>query len=535
MTEDQKIQTPGAVPIPGVTEADEHDEHPGRAGDLNEALIGAGIWTDELVGAAGIPIYDVPFVTVGGGIGSFVLADVLRIAGVQPASIRVLGTTDTPWETYQYLTEVSQIPAEERLRSDSGSMPDNIWGFPSFAVREAFGARAFPGFVAPLFQVLTEPFLTDYYTPKVGQVFRGMYREANRIDWWSMVSKGLVRMCRRRHGGGYFTILTPPPETAATKRIAFRSAYVHLAVGYPGVRFLPDLQEYRARHRDFSHVVNAYEPHEHVYEEMLRRGGTVLVRGSGIVASRVLQRLIDDRDHRGAQTTIVHLFRTYVDKPEGESVLMRRPGGGGFSYQGFNFPKAAWGGQLKFALERLEGEERKQLIDVMAGTTTPRRKLWRQQLARGQREGFYRQYVGEVEEVVPGTDRSVVTRIRSGDARFELSADFVVDATGLEADIREHRLLKDLLDQSGAGRNPVGRLDVERTFEVRGTRSEPGRMYASGSATLGGYYAGVDSFLGLQYAALTIGDDLARAGFCKRIGVGRSIAQWWRWAFNKKI
>ena len=58
-------------------------------------------------------------------------------------------------------------------------------------------------------------------------------------------------------------------------------------------------------------------------------------------------------------------------------------------------------------------------------------------------------------------------------------------------------------------------------------------MYASGSITLGGYYAGVDSFLGLQYAAIQIADDLAANGFGKRIGVGRSIKEWIRWARNR--
>ena len=35
-----------------------------------------------MVAAAGIPVTDVPFVSVGGGIGSFVTVDYLRIAGV---------------------------------------------------------------------------------------------------------------------------------------------------------------------------------------------------------------------------------------------------------------------------------------------------------------------------------------------------------------------------------------------------------------------------------------------------------------------
>ena len=81
----------------------------------------------------------------------------------------------------------------------------------------------------------------------------------------------------------------------------------------------------------------------------------------------------------------------------------------------------------------------------------------------------------------------------------------------------------------------LGRLDVERSFEVRGTRSEPGRMYASGSATNGGYFPGVDTFLGLQIAAQEIADDLEGLGFCARLGPVRSTRQWWRWARGRKI
>ncbi len=280
--------------------------------------------------------------------------------------------------------------------------------------------------------------------------------------------------------------------------------------------------------------MNAYEPHEHVYDELIGRGGTVVVRGGGIVASRVLQRLVDDRDRRGAQTQILHLFRTYIDGAHGPNIFMRRRGSDGWAFQGFNWPKSTWGGQMKSRFERLEGDDRKALYEQLGGTTTPRRKLWRQQLDRGRREGFYKTFVGEVDSVVPG-DGQVITRVKTTDGLLEIPANYIIDATGLEADIREHRLLADLMDRSGAGRNPLGRLDVERNFEVRGTRSAPGKLYASGAATLGGYFAGVDTFLGLQYAALQICDDLAAQGFCRRMGPGRSAAQWWKWARNRRI
>ena len=71
---------------------------------------------------------------------------------------------------------------------------------------------------------------------------------------------------------------------------------------------------------------------------------------------------------------------------------------------------------------------------------------------------------------------------------------------------------------------------------MRGTRSETGRLYASGSATLGGYFPGVDTFLGLQIAAQEITDDLAKPGFCEKLGrCGRSTSQWWHWARNRTI
>ena len=96
-------------------------------------------------------------------------------------------------------------------------------------------------------------------------------------------------------------------------------------------------------------------------------------------------------------------------------------------------------------------------------------------------------------------------------------------------------MLEDLLRHGGAGRNPLGRLDVERTFELRGTASGDGRLYVSGAATLGGYFPGVDTFLGLQIAAQEITDDLARRGACNRIGTTRSLVQWLKCVTGREI
>jgi hypothetical protein len=503
-----------------------------RRGDLTDELIATPLWTEAMLDAAGIPIEDVELVTVGAGLGSFTLVDTLRIAGVAPSRLMAVGPSADPVETYRYLCQNSQIPAHERLRSDSASTPDNIWGFPSYAVREAAAAPSLSQKLSLLWNVFSEPVFSDYYTPRSGHAFDAIHREAGRIGWAQLHRPGLVRMVRAKRDGGYFVLITPPEGASATRRVAIRTRYVHVGVGYPGVRFLPDLQEYRERHRDYSRVVNAYEPHEHVYTELRRRPGRVVVRGSGIVASRILQRLIDDRDQYGAQTVIIHLFRNYVDGPQGRSLFSRRPGANGFAYQGFNFAKATWGGQLKQKLERTADERaRGELSTTWGGTNTPKRRMWREQLTRGRAQGFYVQQVGVVEGIEQGEAQTIRTLVRAdGGGIVGLDANFVIDATGLQSDIADHRLLADLLNHSGARRNALGRLAVEPNFEITGTRHGPGRMYASGSATLGGYYAPADSFLGLQYAALRITDDVAAMGFCTRIGTGRSIREWFRWA-----
>src|SRR5258708_19264902 len=54
------------------------------SGDLTDELLRSDQWTDEMLHAAGIPVTDVPLVSVGGGIGSFVTVDHPRIPRPTP-------------------------------------------------------------------------------------------------------------------------------------------------------------------------------------------------------------------------------------------------------------------------------------------------------------------------------------------------------------------------------------------------------------------------------------------------------------------
>src|SRR5205085_4525633 len=127
--------------------------------------------------------------------------------------------------------------------------------------------------------------------------------------------------------------------------------------------------------------------------------------------------------------------------------------------------------------------------------------------------GWYQIRFGEVKSVEREGDR-LLTEIAARDptqSEIRLDADYIIDCTGLESALEDNPLLRDLATTYALPRNPLGRLKVANDFELVGMRSGAGRIYAAGVMTLGGPLAGVDTFLGLQYAAMHSVDALAGA------------------------
>ncbi|MQA26064.1 MAG: hypothetical protein GEU94_11460 [Micromonosporaceae bacterium] len=513
--------TPAALAPAALTAA-----MPAGVGGL-AGLRAAPVWSDQMVAAAGITAHDAPFVTVGGGLASFALVNFLRVCGAPTDEIRVVSPQRRPYENLHDLMRRSQILDQEPLRSESMARVDNIWGFPGYAMGDAVRRRS-PG---PMLRVLAEPLAAEYFNPSPDQVFGGVDREAARIGWDSMVLPARAQLLRRREEGGYFCLVCPVDGSAP---VALRSQYAHLGTGYPGVRYVPEVSRYRIEHREYFNVVNAYEPHEHVYQVLRRRPGSVVVRGAGITASRVLQRLFDDRRAFGQDVTVTHLFRTYADRAQGPSTF-RRPGGDGWNYQPFSFPKAAGSGQLRRRLFSMNAEQRAAFIGAMDAATTAKRRMWQRQLTRAREVGAYRALKGEIRAMSPAPDGKVDLTVDADalPAGATLQADFVIDCTGLTPTLRDSPLLADLLETGGARLNPLGGLDVGAHFDVRGGQQESGQLYASGVIARGGYLAPVDSFWGFTHAALLICDDLARRGFCGRLGLARSVTSWFKWLMNE--
>lgn len=489
------------------------------------------------------------FLAIGGGIGSFVWVDHLRIYGVPASDIRVIGLSPDkrPYAKWGRLCRNSQIPDHERIRSNSISVPDNIWGFPGYASRETMRElkRGNLGGLKYVLQVFGEPNITESYTPRTGDVYRSFDVEARRIGWESMWLYGQVVGIRKTDDERFVVAYRVPsqfaPDLPPEQRERFFVArYIQIATGYPASNYLPDLQEFRSAHPDSKAVVNAYEEHDEVYEELERRGGTILIRGRGIVASRVIQRVWEARA-KNKDVRLLHLVRSPIK--EGHKYdFATRSLRNDVEQQPFNWPKACWGGTLRVKLENSSPEERARLMQAWGGTTTADRDDWNVIIETGTREGWYKVFYGNVASIAEKGGR-VVTRLEAsgrGGENVDLTADFIVDCTGLVARVDETPIIADLIRTYDLPRNKaagdgaelrLAGLAVNNSFEIAGLQNGRARAWAAGVVTASGPYAAVDSFLGLQFAALRSVDQLGALGApgVSRFGPARSFSQWLKW------
>ncbi|GAB4001755.1 hypothetical protein [Nocardioides ultimimeridianus] len=477
----------------------------------------------EQLAAQKIPITRAKVVSIGGGLGSFALVDRLRIGGVADDDIAVVTAHRQPTAALVERCVAAGMTLEDRLRSDSGARVDNLWGFPGYAAEEAWTSRS----VKPLARVFGEPVLTDVYTPTVGLMQRGVTREARRIGWSRMTTVAQAEYLFKRAEGGYFVVLRKGERLRA-----IQCDHVHLALGAPGPALSPEAESFRAGAHP-ERLRHVYESHEDILEGLERDGGSVIVRGAGMAAAQLLARLARAREVNGADIHVWHVVRQW---PTDEGTRPSRRIGLGFTHQSFDFPKAAYGGELREVLLGTSDEEaRLRLIEKWGATSTPYRADSADLLRRGRFEGWYEAVVGTVDSFMARGSKVVASvRLQNG-KEMALAADHVLDATGLRTEADHHGLVADLLAFSPVGLNRLGGLRVDERFEVIGGASGDGRIFASGATARGGHYGPVDSFSGMQYAALTIADELASSGIGRRLDPWHSFTGWLRWIGGRSL
>ncbi len=267
--------------------------------------------------------------------------------------MRVAAGSTGPGRPTSTSPSVSQIPRRApplRLRRRCPTT--------SGASRATRSARRGPSkTLAPLWNVLTEPILTDYFTPagRPGLRDAGARGRPHRLPGaWS--SRARCAWSGAATDGGYFTILTPPHGTSPTKRVAYRSTFrAH--------RCRLSRAEVPARPAGVPTEARGLRPgRQRLRAPRARlRGAAAPTRArcsSAAAASwprACCSASSTTATSHGAQTQIIHLFRTYVTGRHGPNIFMRRKGGDGWAYQGFNWPKSAWGGQTEGAARAARG------------------------------------------------------------------------------------------------------------------------------------------------------------------------------------
>jgi pSer/pThr/pTyr-binding forkhead associated (FHA) protein len=492
----------------------------------------------QAIHATGLPVEEVEYATVGGGIGSFIWVDLLRISGVGTEKIRVLGTEPKPYGRYQQLCTNAQIHPHERLRSPSDACPDNIWGFPGYALRETIDDVVKGRILSSwrnLWQVFGEQTIATTYTPQAKEVIAAIDRESARISWQQMFRMARVEAIRQTTDGRYALVYARQQPGDYAWTIA---RYVHLATGYPALQFLPDLQDYRDRTHDFKSVVSAYEPHEHIYTALAETGGVLMIRGGGSIAARIVQKIYTlRRNSDRVDIRIIHLLP--APKTSGNKYgLATRSVESNYEFQPFPWPKACWGGQYREILANSPPEVRQHLLADWGGATTIDRPDWRKIIAGGIGKNWYEVAYGEVRDVsVAANSTSIVTMIDAPGQKTAtaIETNFIIDASGVDAPVTASPLLADLIGHYQLPLNYLDRLAVTPEFEIERLNNQSGKIYAVGTIVQGNYYAPVDSFLGLQYAAWgTIQSLLSdNAIDVKPLVLGRSLRQWWRWMGNR--
>lgn len=524
----------------------------------DETRFPRNIFKNEIVSAQEIKASEyfageTTYLAVGAGLGSFVWADHLRVFGVSTGEIRAIGDDVIPYANYQRLCRNSQIPPHERLRSNSLSTPDNIWGFPGYASRETWKDLKefrFSG-IKHIFQVFGEASLAQTFTPRSGEVFKSIDKEAERIGWREMFVSGRVLGIRKTNDERYAVAYRVPEDQARAgiRERVMIGKFLHIATGYPATRFTEDLRAFKARFPEEARVFNAYENHEVVYRniESNPAPATIVVRGRGIVASRIIQRLYEARV-KNKGITIVHQMRNPIARNEGYRYKRaQRYVYNHIENQAFNWPKACWGGQLLRETERATPEERVKIYEALGGTTTADRRDWRNIIQLGLGDGWYKPVFGHFETLeLVKTDQGPKIQMRLKAQRnqppVEVVADYVVDCTGLIGDITHSPLLRDLAEtyklprNLGVGGGKIGGIFVTPDFEIAALRNGSGRAYAAGQITLGGPQPGVDTFLGMQYSALRSVDHMAVLGApnISLFGPLRSFSQWIKWCTNAR-
>ncbi len=387
---------------------------------------------------ASIP--EVDFLSIGGGMGSFCWVDTLRIHGVSSKDICVISPNKKPYHQLKLYCDAIGLTKTQRLRSDSGSRPDNFWGFPGYGLSEALDELKNQNFTKTaklLFQLFFEPFIFGYYSPTAGRVYKALEREAKRIGWEKLLITGNANNLTKLPDGRFK--ITYDRGNSITAKV------VHLSLGHGKVR-------------KRKNAIAAYEMTDRLWKRIVKRGGTVLVIGRGTAAQKIMERLLNLK-----KVKVISLHREAENPKDSRGAKQKRFMS--WRLQQFNWPRAAFGGRFMDEYDKLWS----------LPSTTPD-KNWIKKVKIAIKEGR--------NEIVKTTAK----------------ADYTIDCSGFTESAKNHKFYSKLIKKYNLPLLTNGSIETGDALEVEALCSYKTRVFVTGA--LSGFPGPTDSFFGAQYAAL---------------------------------
>lgn len=488
------------------------------------ALLQHQIIDEELIAQLDCNVIHKKYCTVGGGLGSFAWVDLLVNIGIKSSQIAVISDQNHPAQKFIQYCNNSNIDMEDRLRSDSGSTIDNIWGVPSYGVRELYQQLKevnIGNAARIIFKLLSEPVLAEPYTPTLKLMVDGINKEAERIGWKQMLISHKAYHIRKTNKNRFLIA----SRDINSKPIVIVANYLYLSTGYNQPNYTKQYKHYHQDH-DHDRYINIYDGCEEVTKQLRLHGGIIIIRGRGISASRLIENL--SLNCNPQEIKILHFMRRKIEKASAHDEINRTLEHN-WEYQHFNFPKSAFGGDIKQLLKVSNQEQRIELIRKLGGITSADRKHWRDLIKRGLKEGWYRIVYDDIESVNSTNRNLEVTGIKGQ----KYKVNFIIESTGLDSNIHHNFLYRDLLNTYELETTELNSLRVSKNFLIPKLSNSHALAFCVGVNSLGGYFAPVDSFAGLQYAALKSVELISRKEKLTELSGLKSLRAWIHWILDK--
>lgn len=327
----------------------------------NRATPGAGSVTHALPNFPGsfrvVPMpaaapRDSVLAVIGDGFGSLIVQSTAIYLGFKPQELAIFGPSESPVDTYQ---QFAYNLGQTVLRSESEShfLPAD---WPTFAEIDAVSHRS----PEPLYRSIRRR-----YNPGVSEILTEATVVARDLGWDDVRVPTRVGWLQRE--GDKFVLYDEDANFLG------RAKHVMLALGHGPLALPPVLARAKADPALADNIVHAYESKQYA------KGGRYVVLGAGIASINEWSNIL------AAGGSVLALTRNPIPDE-----------------QDLNVPRCLFEAQGIDIYQGLDFDQRLEFLGNVLKGTTPRRRVWLEQIKKGRAEGRFEGAIGEVDAIAAG-------------------------------------------------------------------------------------------------------------------------------------